>query len=176
MSCMPTCFSSRRPNSNEIRVPNFKAELFQRKITKRKSFCVQNENKNEKGVITFEKMLYISLNFSLFLLIFPPFLGIDHLENVSMRYRYPKVLGYRVLVIGIDPALLVSPFEIAAVIDTVILVSILYRVRYLKVSIRYRVLAQRRSSSCMPICFSSCRPNSNEIRVSNFKAEVFQRT
>ena len=46
-------------------------------------------------------MLYISLDFSPFPLIFPPFLGIDHLENVSMRYRYPKVLG-----IGIDPALL----------------------------------------------------------------------
>ena len=43
--------------------------------------------------------------FPFFPLIFPPFLGIDHLENVSMRYRYPKVLGYRVLGIGIDPAL-----------------------------------------------------------------------
>ena len=51
-------------------------------------------------------MLYISLDFSFFPLIFPPFLGIDHLENVSMRYQYPKVLGYRVLGIGIDPALL----------------------------------------------------------------------
>ena len=47
-------------------------------------------------------MLYISLDFTFF----PPFLGIDHLENVSMRYRYPKELGYRVLGIGIDPALL----------------------------------------------------------------------
>ena len=50
-------------------------------------------------------MLYISLDFSFFPLIFPPFLGIDHLENVSMRCRYPKVLGYRVLGIDIDPAL-----------------------------------------------------------------------
>ena len=101
-SCMPIWFCSCRPNSNETRVPNFKAEVFQRTKTNRKGFCVQNENKNEKGVITLEKMLYISLDFSL---IFPPFLGIDHLENVSMRYRYPKVLGYRVLGIGIDPAL-----------------------------------------------------------------------
>ena len=82
-----------------------KQNYFREKERKGISFCGQNENKNEKGVITFEKMLYISLNFSLFLLIFPPFLGIDHLENVSMRYRYPKVLGYRVLGIGIDPAL-----------------------------------------------------------------------
>ena len=100
---MPICFCSCRPNSNETRVPNFKAEVFQRTKTNRKGFCVQNENKNEKGVITLEKMLYISLDFFPFPLIFPPFLGIDHLENVSMRYRYPKVLGYRVL--GIDPAL-----------------------------------------------------------------------
>ena len=53
-------------------------------------------------------MVYISLDFSFFPLKFPPFLGIDHLENVSMRYRYPKVLGYRVLGIDIDPALLVA--------------------------------------------------------------------
>ena len=58
-------------------------------------------------------MLYISLDFSFFPLIFPPFLGIDHLENVSMRYRYPKVLGYRVLGIGIDPALLSTGFSLA---------------------------------------------------------------
>ena len=51
-------------------------------------------------------MVYISLDFSFFPLKFPFFLGIDHLENVSMRYRYPKVLGYRVLGIDIDPALL----------------------------------------------------------------------
>ena len=102
---MPICFCSFRPNSNETRVPNIKAEVFQRTKTKRKGFCVQNENKNEKGVITLEKMLYISLDFSPFPLIFPPFIGIDHLENVSMRYRYPKVLGYRVLGIDIDPAL-----------------------------------------------------------------------
>ena len=50
-------------------------------------------------------MVYISLDFSFFPLNFPLFLGIDHLENVSMRYRYPKVLGYRVLGIDIDPAL-----------------------------------------------------------------------
>ena len=50
-------------------------------------------------------MVYISLDFSFFPLNFPPFLGIDHLENVSIRYRYPKVLGYRVLGIDIDPAL-----------------------------------------------------------------------
>ena len=50
-------------------------------------------------------MLYISLDFSLFPLIFPPILGIDHLENVSIRYRYSKVLGYRVLGNDIDPAL-----------------------------------------------------------------------
>ena len=51
-------------------------------------------------MITLEKMVYISFDFSFFPLNFPPFLGIDHLENVSMRYQYPKVLGYRVL--GID--------------------------------------------------------------------------
>ena len=56
-------------------------------------------------------MLYISLNFSLFLLIFLPFLGIDNLENVSMRYQYPKVLGYRVLNIDIDPAVARSMSE-----------------------------------------------------------------
>ena len=50
-------------------------------------------------------MEYISLDFSFSPLNFTPFLGIDHLENVSMRYRYPKVLGYRVLGIDIDPAL-----------------------------------------------------------------------
>ena len=54
-------------------------------------------------------MLYISLDFSFFPLIFSPFLGIDHSENVSMRYRYPKVLGYRVLGIDIDPALVNTP-------------------------------------------------------------------
>ena len=47
----------------------------------------------------------MSLDFSFFPLKFPPFLGINHLENVSMRYRYPKVLGYRVLGVDIDPAL-----------------------------------------------------------------------
>ena len=56
-------------------------------------------------MITLEKMAYISLDFSFFPLNFPPFLGIDHLENVSIRYRYPKVIGYRVLGIDIDPAL-----------------------------------------------------------------------
>ena len=55
-------------------------------------------------------MVYISLNFSFFPLNFPPFLGIDHLKNVSMRYRYPKVLGYRVLGIDIDPALMRKGF------------------------------------------------------------------
>ena len=97
--------SSCRPNSNETRMPYFKAEIFQRNKTKREWFCVQNENKNEKVVITLEKMVDISLDFSFFPLKFPPFLGIDHLENVSMRYRYPKVLGYRVLGIDIDQAL-----------------------------------------------------------------------
>ena len=56
-------------------------------------------------MITLGKMVYISLDFPFFPLKFPPFLGIDHLENVSMRYQYPKVLGYRVLGIDIDPAL-----------------------------------------------------------------------
>ena len=56
-------------------------------------------------------MLYIGLDFSFFPLIFPHFLGIDHLENVSMRYRYPKVLGYRVLGIDIDPALVLSTWH-----------------------------------------------------------------
>ena len=69
-------------------------------------------------MITLEKMEYISLDFSFSPLNFTPFLGIDHLENVSMRYRYPKVLGYRVLGIDIDPALVsnhavrVSPYGI----------------------------------------------------------------
>ena len=60
-------------------------------------------------------MLYISLDFSLFPLIFPPILGIDHLENVSIRYRYSKVLGYRVLGIDIDPALTDIEFARATV-------------------------------------------------------------
>ena len=44
-------------------------------------------------------------NFSLYAWIFPfspPFLGINHLENVSIQCQYPKVLG-----IGINPALTV---------------------------------------------------------------------
>ena len=56
-----------------------------------------------------------------------------------------------------------------------ILVSIRYQVRYLKVSIRYRVLVKWCLSSCMPICFSSCRPNSNETHVPHFKVGIFQR-
>ena len=58
-------------------------------------------------------MLYISLDFSFSPLILPPSIGIDHLENVSMRYRYPKVLGYRVLGIDIHPALVRNRCETA---------------------------------------------------------------
>ena len=79
--------------------------------TRMKPACLFHRKKNKKGVILRPKRkrsdyprknaMYISLDLSISPLNFPPFLGIDLFENVSMRYRYPKVLG-----IGIDPAVM----------------------------------------------------------------------
>ena len=46
----PICFSSCRPNSNETRVPHFKAEIFQRKKKlKGSDFALKTKTKTKKG-------------------------------------------------------------------------------------------------------------------------------
>ena len=66
----------------------------------------KRKQKRKRGDYPRKNGIYqLGFFFSFFPLNFPPFLDIDHLENVSMRYRYPKVVGYRVLGIDIDPAL-----------------------------------------------------------------------
>ena len=80
-SWMPIGLSSFRPNSNETGLPNFKS---------------MSENINENRVILHPKWKqkrkrsdYPWQNFSLYAWIFPfspPFLGIDHLENVLIQY------------------------------------------------------------------------------------------
>ena len=105
-----------------------KRKYFREKQQKGGDFASKTKTNTKRSDHPRKNAVY-QLGFSLFPLIFPPFLGIDRLENVSMRYQYPEVLGYRVLGIGIDLALVEVPasqIHSHVLISTMIIVNIPY--------------------------------------------------
>ena len=97
-SCMPLCFISCRPNSRMKPAALLESGSVSENKKKEVSLLLNRKQKTEKKGLLLKNAF---LSAWIFCspppppppLIFPPFLGIDHLENVSIRYRYPTVLG-----------------------------------------------------------------------------------